>query len=348
MKKVFKMALGFLFLAAGVLSCTRSELNIYIREGHISTALIEKFAKENNCKITTDSYNVPEDVYKTMTDLARVKKYDVVMSVDEWARKMYEERMAVVFEKDKLPNLDNIPMTAMRGSVDPNMTYSAPNVVTYSGIAYNKNVVKDFKPSWNQFARDDLAGKIGVLMDYRQVVGFALKVNGGSFNDVSGVSIKKAANSLDSWRKNIGMFAPWLKLEAALKSGEMQMVVTFSGSAFNLMKEDGNIGFAIPEEGTAMNRNNFVIPRESTHKNTAYKFINFFMNSDVAREQMMSLHYYCPAIGNQKLTGEEFSAEKGSLIFMDPDIKLRSEFLKDLPEETNNSYLTMWRKFRQQ
>ena len=341
MEKILKITLC-VFLFLGFFGCKESKLNIYNWEGHIDLDLVAKFEKEYKCKVTIDTFRTLDAFYNDMTTATRTKKYDVLVPRANIARKMYEEKMLRMIDHSKMPNLRNIAMSFIKRSPDATMRYSVPYMITLTGIAYNRNMIKDFKPSWTMFARDDLAGKIGMLDDMREVVGAALKVNSISYNATDDNQLRTAEVTLGKWKKNIKKIDSAKDIEADLKSGELYMIQDYNGNALNLVKGNNNIGFVIPEEGTAINIDTFVIPFEAENIDEAYKFINFFLDAEISKENMQFLSYYAPNLAAQRLLNDDF--KKNPAINPSQDTILRSDYLIDLDDI--GKYEELWRMMK--
>ena len=341
MKKILKITLGVL-LSIGFLGCGKSELHIYNWPDYIHPDLVEKFEKQYNCKVTVSTYATLEALFSDMENKSREKKYDILFPSTNYARKMYEENMLRVFDHSKIPNIKNISKASIRRSTDSAMRYSVPYMISLTCIAYNKNLVKDFKPSWNMFERDDLAGKIGVLDDMREVVGAALKVNSFSYNSTDDNQLRKIGLTLTKWKKNVGRIDDSENLEAALKSGGLYLIQDYNGDALRLSSEDKNIGFAIPEEGTAINIDSFVIPREAVNVEAAYKFINFFLDAEVSKDNMEYLLYLAPNLPAQRLLSDSFRGNVG--INPPQSIILKSDYIVEL--ENNSKHDELWRMLK--
>ncbi|MCL1912258.1 MAG: spermidine/putrescine ABC transporter substrate-binding protein, partial [Leptospirales bacterium] len=256
MKNFLKIALC-VFLLLGFLSCKQSTLSVYNWDNYMDPELIEKFEKEFNCKVELDYYHTNEIAYSTMLDRSRTKKYDIVIISLLRARNLYEQRLLRQLDLEKIPNSRNITRMFVKKSMDGVMRYSVPYLITYAGIAYNKNMVNNFQPTWKMFSRADLIGKVGVLDDMRETVGIALKASGYSYNSGGEVAMRLAEAALMRVRGNMARISYFKELEAELRSGDLYLIMDYGGDAVKLMKENSNIDFVIPEEGSLIVTDSF-------------------------------------------------------------------------------------------
>ena len=96
-------------------------------------------------------------------------------------------------DKTRIPTLANIDPAYAVTALDPQMTYGVPYMVTFTGIAYNKEVVGEIEPSWSVLEkRTDLKGRITILDDMRETIGAALKYKGYSCNTTNEAELAEA------------------------------------------------------------------------------------------------------------------------------------------------------------
>ncbi|MDR3238131.1 MAG: spermidine/putrescine ABC transporter substrate-binding protein, partial [Spirochaetia bacterium] len=150
--------------------CKKKTLSIYNWDDYLNPDLVKKFEKQYGCAIALSIFASNEEMYEKVKGGA---EYDVLVPSSYIAKRMYEDRMLKVLDHSKLPHKKNIDIAFMRRSIDSNMKYSIPYMTVFTGIAYNKKMVKDFRPSWSMFGRTDLAGKMGMVDDLREVIGAA-------------------------------------------------------------------------------------------------------------------------------------------------------------------------------
>ena len=341
MKNFLKITLC-VFLLLGFLSCKQSVLNVYNWDNYMDPELIEKFEKKFNCKVEMDYYHTNEAAFNTMLDTSRTKKYDILIISLLSARNLYEQRVLSQFDLEKIPNTKNITRMFVKKSIDGVMRYSIPYLITYSGIAYNKNMVNNFEPTWKMFSREDLAGKVGVLDDMRETVGIAIKASGYSYNSSGEVVMKQAEAALMRVKRNMPRISYFKELEAELRSGDLYLIMDYGGDAVKLIKENSNIGFVIPEEGTLIVTDSFTIPREAQNVDDAYEFINFFLEPDISAANMEYTQCSSPNVPARKLLKEEF--RNNTLINPPQGITLKSDFVLDLEDTTKHEEL--WRMMK--
>lgn len=332
-KKIILMII--LFLAA---SCGKQKQKLYIFNwaDYMNPDVIVKFEKEYNCTVVLNYYDSNESLYAKLK--AGATGYDILFPSSYMSKLMYEQGMIQDLDLSKLENIENIDKEYLSHTVDKDMRYSIPYMVSYSGIAYDSSRVKDFQPTWGMFNRSDLAGRITLFNDMREVIGAALKFNGYSYNSTVQSELDKATETVIQWKKNIAKFDVD-EAKRGLSSGEFVMIQAYSGDALQLMDENENLAFAIPLEGTSIAQDDFVIPADAPNMELAYKFIDFMLNEENARSNMDFVYYWSPNSAALKLMDREFLENEA--VSPSQDIINKSDFLLDLGDK-NSLYTHSW------
>lgn len=331
-----------LFLATLLFSCSDSKnrtLHVYHWDDYISPDLVAKFEKQFKCKVEIDIFSSLEELNDNI--VKGEKAYDVIFPSGFTAREMYENRLLKDIDHSKIPNLKNIDSKVIMTSTDSTMKYSIPYMTSYTGIAYNKNKIKDFKPAWSSFSRPDLAGKIGLLNDEREVIGAASKTLGYSYNGSDEIQLRKALNIIQGWKRNGLAFGDNIELEQGLISGKYDMIQDYSGNAVVLIQEHPEIEFVLPEEGMGINLDSFAIPLTSANTELAYAFINFFLDPEIAKDNMLFVSFPSPNVEAMKLLPRDFLEQQA--ISPPANILTKSEYIAPLGSDAEK-YKALWKR----
>lgn len=336
-KKIFK-ALIFITCAMLILSCgnREKELHVFNWADYMNPDVIEKFEKEYNCKVVINYFDSNEALYAKVK--AGASGYDVMFPSGYMSKIMHEQKLISELDHSKIENLKNVDKAYLKKSLDSKMKYSAPYMLSYTGIAYNKKRIPDFKASWSMFERKDLAGRMTLLNDLRETIGAALKFHGYNYNTLDDKELDKAKDTVIKWKQNIAKFDVD-EAKRGLSSGEFILIHTYNGDALQLIEENSDLAFAIPEEGTAINGDDMVIPASAKNPELAYKFINFMLSPEVAKANMEFVYYLSPNTEAQKLMDEDFMSNP----VINPPKKVIdiSDVLEDLGEN-NLKYSKVW------
>jgi len=269
-------------------------LHIYIWSDYMADGLFDEFATAHDCEVVVDYYDSNEVLYAKLKGGAT--GYDLVFPSSYFVRLMAEEGLLQRLNHDNIPNLKNLdPIFVARVSIDQEMIHSIPYMTGATGIAYRRDEVADFEPSWRMFEREDLAGRMTLLDDPREVLGAALLVLGHSLNSTNEDEIEAAADLVIAWKKNIAQFASEAN-KAGIASKEFHVVQAWGGDIQQIIDEnqDENLAFALPEEGFPMWEDTMAIPTGADNVELAEKFINFLHDPEIAARNIEFNSYLCP------------------------------------------------------
>jgi spermidine/putrescine transport system substrate-binding protein len=294
-KSVFLIAV---IVTAGLLvaGCSKSKeaskkLYIFNWTYYTPDSVIEKFEKEFGIDVIYDSFASNEEMFAKLK--AGGANYDLCFPSGDYVSIMINEGMLEKIDKSVFKNFGNIdPAVLEKSDFDPGNEYSIPYYMGAAGVAVNKTKVASYDRSWSIFARKDLAGKMIMLDDMREVVGDALKYLGYSVNSTSVEEINAARDLIDTvWKPNLLKF----DAEAFAKNfaaGEVWVAQGYAESIYAEMDPSrwGEVDFFIPQEGGPSFIDSMVILKDSKNVKAAMDFIDFFHRPEVYAE-------FCDAFG---------------------------------------------------
>jgi len=264
--------------------------------------------------------------------------YDLLTPTSYMVSLMDRQGMLRRLDHGLLPNLAHVDPEYLKLAVDKTMDHSAPYMIVNTVIAYLKSRVKNFQPSWTMFDRADLRGRMTMLNDMRETIGAGLKVLGYSINTRNARELAEARDVVVRWKRNIAKFENE-QYKTGVASGEFLVVQGYSGDIIQVQKENPDVAFAVPREGTVISVDDLVIPEGAPQVGLAHAFINFLHDPGVAAENSTFLKYLCPNRDAYPLLGDDMRKNPG--VFMDPDIRARSEIIAELGA-ANALYTETW------
>ena len=342
-----KKAILFALAAVTILFCAscgkeKKVLHIYNWGDYISSDVVKKFEKEYGCKVRIDVFDSNEAMYAKLK--AGAGGYDIVVPSSYMAEMMQRQGMLLNLDHSKLPNvMKYIDRSYTKYSIDRELKYTVPYFASFTGIGYNKDRVKDFKPTWKMFERTDLKNRCSLLNDLREVMAAALITCGYDPNTTNPKEIDKAVQLALKWKKQIAKFEVD-DAKRALASGEFVMIQTYSGDMLQVSSENPSIVFVIPEEGSDFTFDNFAILKNSANADLAHQFINFMYDSKNCAANMDEIMYVTPHTEAVKLVDEKL--RKNPAFSFPEKVRARCVPLKDLGDK-NSLYVKAWEKIRQ-
>jgi spermidine/putrescine transport system substrate-binding protein len=227
-------------------------------------------------------------------------KRDLFALTDWMAARMIQVGWIQKLDAAKVPNLHaNIIDSLAKPEWDPGRDYSAPWQSGLTGIAYNKAKVGEIKSFKELLTRKDLKGRISMLTEMRDTMGFLLMVNGGDPENFTDDEWQDALDLLKKARSD-GQVRSFTGNEYVqdLASGNVLACEAWSGDIANA--GDENLVWIPPEEGIMIWADNMLVPNLATHQDNAEAWINYYYEPEVAAKLAAYNSYICPVKGAQE------------------------------------------------
>lgn len=296
-----KKILSFLLLLFSTFAFAQDNVvNVYNWSDYMPDSVIEQFQKETGIKVNYSEYDSNETMYAKLKAQPTVS-YDVIVPSDYYVDKMRKQNMLQPLDKSQLTNFKNLNKSLLNRPYDPNNNYSVPYLWGTVGIVFNDKYysTKDVS-SWSDFWKPQFKNQLVMLDDVRTGFAVALLALGYSINDTNPEHIKQAYEKLQQLMPNIKLFnsdsADNLYIDEDATVG-----MNYSGDTFRDQFENPHLQYIYPKEGFSMWIDNMAIPKGAPHLQNAYKFINFVLRPDIAKQIAMAQHYSSPNAEAAKL-----------------------------------------------
>lgn len=278
-------------------------LNIFSWADNFDPEMIKAFEKKYNCRVNYDVFANNEEL------LAKIQaggaQYDLIQPSDYMVSTMIKLGMLEKLDRDALPNTRHMMDTLQHPQFDPKGEYSVVYTWGMTGIIYNKKYVKTPPTSWNDLWDPAYKGRVILLNDSREVFGMALKKNGWSNNSTDPDQLAKAFQDLKELAPSVLAYdTDSLKQKFIAEEGWIGTM--WSGDASFSYRENPNLGFVIPKEGTLVWADTLAIPKGAKHKALAEKFINFLFDPEVSAKNYEAIGYNDPNSNARKYHSKEY------------------------------------------
>ncbi len=314
----------------------KPELHIYSWADYIKPEIVEQFEKEHNCTVVIDTYDSNESMFAKLRLGAR--GYDIIVPSNYYMEIMQQADMLQPINKEAVPNLQYVA-SSISNLVDKNiMRFGVPYMMSPTGLAWRKDRVKEFTPSWAVFANTSLKGRMTMLNDPREAIGAALKFHGYSANTKNLDELQVAKNQLLAWKPQLAKFESE-QYKNGIASGEYLVVQGYSGDILQVMQENAAVGFTLPQEGSTTSIDFLVIPKEAEKVALAHEFINYLYDPKIAATNMNFTCYLCPNTEGLKLIDEHLKRLFDE--FLQEETLNKIEIIHDLGP-VNEAYNKVW------
>lgn len=297
MNKKRKILILVILLCLGVLtfsSCgqeKRPVLYVYNWGDYIDESVIDLFEKEFNIRVNYDTFSTNEDMYVKVK--AGGGDYDLLFPSDYTIKRMINDGMLQKLDFNHIPNYQYIEERFKNLDYDPQNEYSVPYMWGTVGILYNQKMVTKPVTSWRILWDEDYKKQILMLDSQRDSIGITLKMLGYSMNTRNPQELEAAKEALIN-QKPLVLAYVGDDVKDKMIAGEAALAVVWSGDAVYMMRENPDLSFALPEEGTNLWFDSMVIPSTSKHKTEAEKFINFLCETEIAFKNTDYIGYSSP------------------------------------------------------
>ena len=372
-KKVFAISMAGLTAASALLSgCGASEntgasgtdsaasgsadggeLYVYNWGEYIDEDVISQFEEETGITVVYDLFETNEEMYPVIE--AGAVNYDVVCPSDYMIQKMRENDLLAELNFDNIPNIDQIDPAYMEMSqaFDPENKYSVPYCWGTVGILYNTRLLEELgvpaPTKWADLWDERLSGEILMQDSVRDAFMVALKKDGYSMNSESKDELEQAKQELIDQKPLVQAYVID-QVRDKMIGGEAAVGVIYSGEMLYIQDEVANLGldydlkYVIPEEGTNLWLDSWVIPKNAKNKENAEKWIDFMCRPEIAKANFEYITYPTPNKGAFELLDEDMQNNKA--VFPDIDSLKDSEVYQYLGDDTDAIYNELWKEVK--
>ena len=172
----------------------------------------------------------------------------------------------------------------------------------------------------------------------------ALKLNGCSMNTLDEGELEAAKNSLIDQKPLVQAYVID-QVRDKMIGGEAAIGVIYSGEAIYTKYENSDLEYVIPEEGTNVWIDSWVILKNAPHKENAEKFIDFMCRSDVALKNFEYITYSTPNEAAKALIEDE-EIRNSPIAFPDLTQYDNLETYIYLGEEGDTLYNELWKEVK--
>lgn len=287
--------LMILVLGLSLSGCSSGENSrkviVYNWGDYIDPSINEMFTAETGIKVVYSEYANNEEMYASV-EPGNVS-YDVIFPSDYMVEKMINNDMLQKLDYSKLPNATHIDNQFKGLPFDPNDEYSIPYMWGTMGIVYNTRMVTEPVDSWDILWNPNYTNQIFMYDSERDSIMVALKKLGYSMNTRDEKELEEAKQLLI---EQAPLILAYVGDEGKNKmiNGEAALMLAWAGDAMVMLSENPDLAYVIPKEGSNWFVDSIVIPKNATHIEEAYEYINFLCRPEVSALNAEYIGYSTP------------------------------------------------------
>lgn len=311
---------------------------------YLDPKTIELFEEETGISVTYEEYETNEIMYPKIVSQAIA--YDVVCPSDYMIQRMIENDLLAEINLDNIPNIKNMDPTYMEQSksFDPKNKYSVPYCVGTVGILYNKSMVKEPVDSWDILWNPKYKDSILMQDSVRDAFAVALKRLGHSINSTEVDQLAAAAEDLMEQKPLVQAYVVD-QVRDKMIGNEAALGVIYSGEAGYTKRENPDLEYVIPKEGSNVWIDSWVIPKNAQNKENAEKFINFMCRPEIALMNFEYLTYSTPNLKAREMIEDE-EIRNSKILFPEPENLSNCETFQFLGDDVDSYYNELWNKVK--
>lgn len=316
------------------------DVYVYNWGEYIDPEVIEIFEEETGYKVHYEEFETNEEMFTIVDKKARV--YDVICPSDYMIEKMLENDLLAEINYDNVPNLQHIGKQYLESAkgFDPENKYSVPYCWGTVGICYNRNMVKEEVNSWSILFDEKYDGKILMQASVRDAYCVALSYLGYSINTLNEDELKEATDLLVSQKPIVQAYVVDQVRDKMIKNAAA-LAVIYSGEAIYMQEENDALEYVVPDEGSNVWIDGWVIPKDCQNKEAAEAWINFLCRPDIALKNFEYITYSTPNESARELIEDE-EIKNSQIAFPDNSVLSRCEVYNYLGTDGDHLYDYYW------
>lgn len=350
MKKIFLLSICWAILLSltgcgSASSGQNGEVIVYNWGEYLDPEAIALFEEETGIKVIYDEFETNEIMYPKVE--AGATEYDVICPSDYMIQKMLENDLLAELDFDHLPNAKtNIGTQYWEQSreFDPENKYSVPYCWGTVGILYNKTMVDGSIDSWSVLWDEKYKDNILMQDSVRDAFMVGLKLNGFSMNSTDSGELETAKNSLIQQKPLVQAYVVD-QVRDKMIGDEAAIGVIYSGEAIYTQRENPDLEYVIPKEGTNIWIDSWVIPKNAPNKENGEKFIDFMCRPEIALMNFEYITYSTPNDAARELI-EDDDIRNSAIAFPDLSQYQNMETFQYLGEDADRLYNDLWKEVK--
>lgn len=294
----FGILVAFLFTPyLALLWSHKKTLNLCIWPMMVDPRVLKDFERETGIKVNVNYYENNEELYSKLK-ITNGRGYDLIVPTDYIVQDLIDDGLIKKIDSSRLNFMHTLKPYLLHHYYDPHALYSIPYYISFFGLGINRDYVKlQNAPSWGMLFESKYALPSLCMTDVqRESIMLAAYYLYGSTDVTDGDRLEKIVQLLCEQKKFVDIYSS-TRVDELLASGSCAVAVGSSTEVGKAMRECSNIDFVIPQEGSFITIDSFVIPAASTCDDLVYQFLNFLYRPDIMKRN--SAHYgFCPPTNN--------------------------------------------------
>ena len=313
---------------------------------YIDPDVLDQFEEETGIEVVYEEFETNEIMYPKVA--AGAASYDLICPSDYMIAKMIANDMLQPINFDHIPNYKNIDETYIEQSkgFDPENKYSIPYCWGTVGILYNTSMIEegDTVDSWEILWDEKYKDNILMQDSVRDAFMVAEKLLGYDINTVDEEELKACADKLIEQKPLVQAYVID-QVRDKMIGGEAALGVIYSGEAIYTARENEDLEYVIPKEGSNVWIDSWVIPKDAQNVENAEKFLDLLCRGDIAMKNFDYITYSTPNKEARELIEDE-DIKNSTVAFPTAEMLENSQVYTYIGEDGDALYAKYWDKVK--
>jgi spermidine/putrescine-binding protein len=265
------------------------ELTLYDWAESTPTDVLDAFTREYGVKINYVAYENQDDA---VASIRAGQVYDVVALDISLIPAGVNAGLFAEIDYRHVPNFKNISANFRNLAYDPDNRYSVPRDWGTTGLLYRRDLVHGPITRWADLWDERYRGRVAIWEIAHDTLPIALKSLGYLANSSDPGELNAALRHLIDLKPH-AILVPGDTPSVAplLSSGQAVLAVGWAYDALASQEANPDIAYVLPEEGSILWSESYLIPANSPSRYTAEVFINFLLRPDISARLVNETFY---------------------------------------------------------
>lgn len=278
------------FLAACRRADARRVVNFFNWSNYIGKDTLPNFTKRTGVDVRYDLFADEEEMFAKLR--AGARGYDLIVVGDYLIPRFRSLNLIDPVPAGVLKNQDNLAPRFRRAAYDPDET-TVPYLWGTTGIAFNRKKLKKPPTSWWDLWDPKYKDRISMLDNVRDCVAVAMQLLGIPQTTRDPEDFKKIRELLVRQKPLVKQYSSSSYLNS-LVAGEIDLAMTWSGDLFQAARDNPDLDYCIPKEGTYMWVDCLALMRGSRHRQDTLLLVDYLLEPRVAADTANFVRYASP------------------------------------------------------
>ena len=329
------------FLSGLLAACAKRApehvVNFFNWSLYIAKDTLPNFSRETGIKVNYDVFADEEEMFAKLRSGAL--GYDLIVATDYLLPRLQAAHIIEPFPQDQLKNLGNIDAKFLHPPYDPDQQFTVPYLWGSTGIGYNRKVLPKPPSSWRDLWDEKYKGRIAMLDNARDCISTALLLLGYPETPGDEKHLAQAKELLLRQKPLIKQYTSANYVDSLI-SGEVALAMAWSGDVLQACKENPQLDYVIPKEGSYRYVDSLCLVRGGAHREDTLKLIDYLLRPEVAAGITNTVRYASPNAAAKPFI------EPGLLhdqrVYPQPQMMRRLSFHAPLDAETYTLWNETW------